>query len=518
MSVGDGAGSAAGPAHGPSSGAGWPDPEAGTPAGLHTQSLRRRVTAGTLVVLAVLIAALGAFVDLTLERRLRADLRAQLVDATANTGSLAGGSARTLAREVAQQGWGVRVHWPDGTVVTVGPPPATPLPPLDPAQTGQPGVLRREGMAGMMGGSGVVVTDLRDAMVATRWLPGGGTLEVVATTDYVDRAVAQTRLLTAVGGAGVLLLGWWALGRTVGAALAPLDTMTSVARSITRGNRGRRLHPDRTDTELGRTAAAFDEMLDALEGAEGAARRAEVQARSAEAAARAAETRMRDFLSDAAHELRTPVAGLRSVAETSLRTELPVDDRERLAVVMVQEAARAGRLVDDLLAMARIDRGLDLHRQPVDVAGLVAAQADRLRLVSPDLTVRVSGSSCPASADPERLTQVLANLLDNARRAVGGRGRVDVSLADDDGWVIVDVRDDGPGIPDDARERIFDRFVRLDESRSGTGGGTGLGLPIARGIARAHGGDLQALPCRGGAWLQLRLPAAADAGPAQRHA
>jgi signal transduction histidine kinase len=219
---------------------------------------------------------------------------------------------------------------------------------------------------------------------------------------------------------------------------------------------------------------------------------------------------MREFLSDAAHELRTPIAGLRSVAETSLRAQLSPADQERLAVVMVQEAARAGRLVDDLLAMARIDRGLELQRHPVDLVGLLDSQVERLRVVAPAVTIHVTGTAPPVPADPERITQVLTNLLDNARRAMDGQGRIDVTVAEevaeDGSWVVVDVRDDGPGIPADALERVFDRFVRLDQSRTGSRGGTGLGLPIARGIARAHGGDLVALPAARGAWLQLRLP------------
>jgi signal transduction histidine kinase len=265
--------------------------------------------------------------------------------------------------------------------------------------------------------------------------------------------------------------------------------MTGLARSIAAGRRGGRLQPERSDTELGRTAAAFDEMLDALEGAEGAARRS--------------EDRMREFVADAAHELRTPVAGLQTAAETliQLGPQASPERREELELLLVRESRRAGTLVADLLELSRIDAGLQLHLAQVDLRHLADAQAARVRLVAPDMTVEVVGTAT-VTADPERLAQVLASLLDNARQ-VGARSlRITVGPAG------VLVEDDGPGVPPEVRERIFHRLVHGPQSK-----GAGLGLAIARGIARAHGGDLKVADRsdgrRGAAFhLTLRAPAA----------
>jgi signal transduction histidine kinase len=280
-------------------------------------------------------------------------------------------------------------------------------------------------------------------------------------------------------------------------ALRPLDQMATLARHIAGGDRGRRLAPERTDTELGRTAAAFDNMLDELEGAEQQARRA--------------ESRTRQFVADAAHELRTPVAGLQAVAESVLQQNADTDpeERDRMLLLLVREARRAGRLVDDLLALARIDAGLDLQHEPVDLRYLADAEADRTRVLAAGLAVTVDGPSAVVSGDPQRLAQVLANLMNNARQATGGQGHIFLTVGAAGGFAHLTVIDDGPGVPEADRERIFDRLVRLDEARASASGGSGLGLPIARGICRAHGGDLRCEPPppgHQGAVFRITLP------------
>jgi signal transduction histidine kinase len=288
--------------------------------------------------------------------------------------------------------------------------------------------------------------------------------------------------------------------------------MTALARSIAAGDRGRRLSPTRVDTELGRTASAFDTMLDSLEGAERTAQQAE-------ATARASESRTRQFVADAAHELRTPITGLRAAAEAALSTRASGEERDRLLLLLIREAGRAGRLVDDLLALARIDAGLHLIQAPVELTGLANAEAERVRLLVPDRTVRVSGAPVTVSGDAQRLAQVLSNLLDNARRHTPEQGTIDVTVDQpDQATVRIRVADSGPGVPPADRERIFDRLVRLDEARTrdaeqrpGQAGsaGAGLGLAIARGIAQAHGGDLR---CTEDSVFELTLPTGADPG------
>jgi two-component system OmpR family sensor kinase len=301
-------------------------------------------------------------------------------------------------------------------------------------------------------------------------------------TIYADaetRPQATLRRLLLIVGISALAITAVGLIFLVRFALRPLDHMATLARSIAGGDRGRRLAPTRPDTELGRTAAAFDNMLDELEGAEQQARRA--------------ESRTRQFVADAAHELRTPIAGLQAVAESVLQQspETDPEERDRMLLLLVRESRRAGRLVDDLLALARIDAGLDLQHEPVDLRHLADAEADRTRVLAPELAISVDGPSVVVSGDPQRLAQVLANLMNNARQATGGSGGIAITVGSAAGYAHLVVADDGPGVPETDRERIFDRLVRLDEARASSSGGSGLGLPIARGICRAHGGDLR---------------------------
>lgn len=278
--------------------------------------------------------------------------------------------------------------------------------------------------------------------------------------------------------------------------LSPLDAMSRLARSIAAGRRGQRLSPQPRDTELGRTAAAFDEMLDALEGAEHRAM--------------ASEEKMRRFVADAAHELRTPLAGVTAATEAVLQLPANTDprDRDRLLMVLGREAKRAGRLVDDLLDLARIDTGLSLHPEPTRLRNLAAGQFDRIRLLRPDIQLGLHGPEITVAVDAARIGQVLANLLDNACAPTPTGGRIDITLVRLDNAVDLVVSDTGPGVGPQDREQIFERLVRLDNVDSSARPGSGLGLPIARGIARAHGGNLWcAAPTSGsGAVFVLRLP------------
>ncbi|MQY19902.1 sensor histidine kinase [Nocardia macrotermitis] len=291
-------------------------------------------------------------------------------------------------------------------------------------------------------------------------------------------------LVAAIAAALLLIAGglWFGVRR----ALAPLDSMTRLARDIARGHRGSRLSPDRTDTELGRTASAFDEMLDALEGAESRARSSEQQ--------------LRAFVGDAAHELRTPVAGIRAIAEAVLHQPPDADpeERQRMYLLLAREAQRAGRLVDDLLDMARIDAGLQLHTEPVNLYELTGIQLDRVRMLHPGVDFRLDGDPVHTIADPERIGQILMNVLSNAGQAMPVGGTVAVQVRADDDLARITVSDTGPGVAPADRERIFDRLVRLDQARETRSGGSGLGLPIARGIARTHGGDLICTEPEGG--------------------
>ncbi len=424
---------------------------------LRTVSLRRRVTVSVIGVLGVVLVGVVLVVDAMFASQSQRDLDAALLEKSRSAQTLVKQRVRgaELVNRLENRGVQVRLVMPDGTVF---------------------GDLPSDGVSNKV----------------TRDLPDGSTVTLYAESSVITVAQARLRRLLLLAGFSALAVTAVAMVWVVRRALAPLDAMTTLARSIARGGRGHRLNPSRTDNELGRTAAAFDDMLDSLEGS---------------------EERTKRFVADAAHELRTPIAGVQAVSEALMQTG-SAEERERLNLLLVRESRRAGRLVDDLLALARIDAGLELHRERVDLLALAEAEVGRTQLLAPDFDIAAEGQSAHVSGDPQRLAQVLANLADNARQATGpsGQVRLRVSIVGSYAWLVV--TDNGPGVPQEDREHIFDRLVRLDEARDRRSGGSGLGLPIARGVVRAHGGELTSIDPNGpGAAFQVRLPLA-DSHPA----
>jgi len=323
----------------------------------------------------------------------------------------------------------------------------------------------------------------------------GAQLTLAVDTSLVSGARRTLRRVLLITSLIALLVSAALVAAAVRLALRPLDSMAALAKTISQGNRGSRLAPTRTDTEIGQTAQAFDEMLDELEGAE--------------ARAQQAEERTRAFLADAAHELRTPIAGVQAAAETLLHhdDQLDHEERQHLQVLLVREAERAGALISNLLTAARLDAGIDLDLAPVSLRTLVHSEIDRVRLVHPEVTVTMSGPEVVARADAAKVSSILRNVIDNAMRAAGPQGQVHVVVREHDQFAITEIWDSGPGVPPSERERIFERLVRLDHGRANDTGGSGLGLAIARGFARAHGGDLTCEDPRGiGAMFRLVLP------------
>lgn len=435
--------------------------------GLTTVSLRLRVTVVVLAVLALMLIGLSLVVDAVFaaqsERNLDAVLtgRIQLARQLARSGV----GPQALVNRVAVDSVSAQLRLRNGTEFGAA------LPAGDQVRTRRstlhgPGRINRAELTVAVDTS--LVAGTRDTLRRVLLLTGASTLAVSAALVVV----------------------------AVRVALRPLTTMARLARTIADGERGSRLDPTRTDTELGRTAAAFDDMLDELEGAE--------------SRARTAEGRTREFLADAAHELRTPITGVRAAAETLLQsgTSLDPDQRERLEVLLVREAERAGQLVSDLLAAARLDTGVDLVRAPVSLAELAAAEVERARLLRADATVQLQGADVVVRADRDRLAAIIRNLVNNALKAAGAQGQVTLTVRREPGNALLEVADSGPGVPPRDRELIFERLVRLDTGRDTDTGGSGLGLAIARGYARAHGGDLTCEDSpSGGALFRLRLPA-----------
>ncbi|MBB5807811.1 signal transduction histidine kinase [Saccharothrix ecbatanensis] len=400
---------------------------------LRTVSLRRRVTLSAIGVLGVVLIGVVLSVDALFATQSKRDVDTALLEKSRVAQQLVKQRVRgaDLVRRLEGRGVEVLLVMPDGTVFGQAP-------------------------------------DGKVANEFSRELIDGSKITMYAAESMIAAAQTRLRRLLMVVGFGALAVTAAAMVWVVQRALAPLDTMTTLARSIARGDRGHRLNPSRADNELGRTAAAFDDMLDSLEGS---------------------EERTKRFVADAAHELRTPIAGVQAVAEALMQTAT-AEERERLNLLLVRESRRAGRLVDDLLALARIEAGLELHREQVDLLALAEAEVGRTQLLAPDFDIAAEGEPTFVSGDPQRLAQVLANLADNARQATGPTGRVRLSVSTAGSFALLVVSDDGPGVPPENRERIFDRLVRLDEARDQRSGGSGLGLPIARGVVRAHGGEL----------------------------
>jgi two-component system OmpR family sensor kinase len=453
---------------------------------MRTVSLRRRVTAASVAVLALTLIGFDLWLYVSFQARLTGELSQQLQSRASLAVSLRSSVApQELADRLATGGVTTQVI--QGATRYVGRPPSPPAPGQAPARSLRPPGPRAHPAA---------VAPVRSqggSLTLTQPLGAGRTLVLSANRQSIENALSRLLTLEIVGTLGALGLAALALSWIVARALAPLDQTTAVAQAIAAGDVRQRLNPRHTSTELGRMAAAFDTMLDALEHALGAAR--------------SSELRMREFLSDAAHELRTPVAALQADAETLLRSSPPRDERERLTVRMIRDAGRAGRLVGDLLVLSRLDDDPALERTPFDLVALVRDELARADVLAPQLRLTLAGPvRLGVLADRDRVAQVLVNLLDNARHATPDGGTIAVEIAADETTAVVIVADSGPGIPPADRERIFQRFVRLPSPPGIKRPGSGLGLAIARGIAAAHGGTLLVLDSEAGARLELALP------------
>ncbi|MDO9352815.1 MAG: ATP-binding protein, partial [Solirubrobacteraceae bacterium] len=315
----------------------------------------------------------------------------------------------------------------------------------------------------------------------------GTRVEAVGTVTVL--LLVAVPLLVAV----MALVTWLAVGR----ALRPVERIRHDTEQVTAAGLGRRIDRPGTGDEIDRLAGTMNRMLDHLEQS---------------------DRRQRRFVSDASHELRSPLSALRQSAEVAAAypASMPAT---KLAGIVAEESERMAGLVDGLLLLARADEhGLALDRREVDLDDLVLAEARRLRELDHALVVDASGvTACRVSGDAALLARALRNLVDNARRHArtritlacasrptsGAAGTPGLEGADRAGganqaglvggadWVVVSVSDDGAGIPEAERERVFERFVRLDESRARDSGGSGLGLAIVRSIARAHGGEIE---------------------------
>ncbi len=275
-----------------------------------------------------------------------------------------------------------------------------------------------------------------------------------------------------------------------GRALAPVQHVVDVANAIDITCLDRRINIANPHDEIGRLSHALNSLIIRLEQA---------------------VSEIRRFTADASHEIRTPLAVLRAEAEMTLRSSRTPEEYARALTVIVDEAARLGRLADQLLHLSRFDAGIThCAQEPVPLDALLQDVNEQLQPLAADWQVALNcelNACCEVLGDDIRLSQVFFNVVENAIKYAPG-GKVAVRLRHMGQWAVVDVEDTGEGIPDPALPHVFERFYRVDSSRQRQSGGAGLGLSIARAAVLAHQGTIEIRSQVGvGTIVTVRLPA-----------
>jgi two-component system OmpR family sensor kinase len=337
-------------------------------------------------------------------------------------------------------------------------------------------------------------------------VPGAGTL--ILAVSLSDTFATLHRLLlievAVTGGALILagIIGWW----LVALGLRPLRGIERTAGAIAEGELGQRVPGENRKTEVGRLAAALNVMLGRIQDA--------FAARDAtESALRESEGRLRRFVADASHELRTPVAAVSAYAELFERgAESRPEDLARVMSGIRGETARMGHLVEDLLLLAHLDESRPIERSPVDIVEVASDAIEAARIVGPGWPIRFDGGPpLVVSGDRVQLRQVFDNLISNVRAHTPRGTSATVTITREGNDAVCRVEDEGPGITAEEASRLFERFFRADPSRSRASGGAGLGLSIVAAIVAAHGGTVAAAPAGGhGAVFTVRLPLLID--------
>jgi signal transduction histidine kinase len=325
--------------------------------------------------------------------------------------------------------------------------------------------------------------DVRAVAVPVKVGKDRGTVVVVASLDQYDKSVGSVQRLLEFGLPVLLAVVGWICWMMVGRALRRIEALRREVAEVAMRPGERRVADPLTDDEVGRLARTLNSMLDRLE---------------------AASTRERRFVADASHELRSPIANIRTALEVALHRP-EAADWPRLAGEVLAEDGRMAQLVEQLLLLARSDEGcLVPAAVSSDVLAVAAGVVAGEGYARPP-RVEVTGTSAPVLVPSAYLERIVTNLVDNARRFASSRVMVVVGCV---GRIAtLEVRDDGPGILEADRNRIFERFVRLDEARDRDHGGFGLGLAIVADLCRAYGGTIEVGDARPGAVFLVRFPA-----------
>jgi signal transduction histidine kinase len=313
---------------------------------------------------------------------------------------------------------------------------------------------------------------------------GNLTIYAVSSRDQAEDSVHDLELALAIVLPILVVVSTVLVWILAGRAMRPVESIRREVSDISVSDLHRRVPVPPVDDEIARLASTMNAMLSRLE---------------------AATDRQRQFVSDASHELRSPLATVITVLEVA-RARPDSADWPSVAATAEAEAGRLGQIVDNLLLLARSDEGqLVPGHEPVDLDELVLAEGERLRAqdrVAVDLRGVGAGR---VLGDHEQLGRVLRNLADNAERHAAGTVTFEVNNTGDSVEVVV--ADDGPGIPEGERQRVFERFTRVDQARDRPAGGAGLGLAIVGEVVAAHGGSVVVADSAVGARVVVRLPA-----------
>ncbi|HKE78216.1 MAG TPA: ATP-binding protein [Solirubrobacteraceae bacterium] len=453
--------------------------------------IRARLTVWYAALLAVIVIALGAFLVL----RLRSDLQAQVDrDVRAGAATITSGFAADGTDEFLEVAEKVLPH--GGSAAQVLDPSGRVLLMYGDSVSGRAMVPPEARAAALSGHTRLVTASLGDSgerfrvmALPARRLGEPRVVVVAESLANVERSVNRVLVLLLFAGPAALaataLGGWW-LARK---ALLPVERMTSQAQEIGIDRLDERIVVPRANDEIGHLAVTLNAMLDRLE--------------------RGVDEKHR-LIADASHELRTPLAVMRAELDVTLRGEDLSPDARAVLESAREEVGRMSRTVNNLLTLAEVDEGrLGLLPARVELRDAIEAAARPLRplAAAKHLQLEVGGDGAEAEADPQRLHQAITNFIENAIKYARPDGHVRATAWSTDAEVGVTVADDGPGIPAEAREHLFDRFYRVDGARGRDDGGSGLGLAICREIAGAHGGRVWVESEEGrGSRFSLALP------------
>lgn len=480
-------------------------------------SLRARLLAGQLALLAAVCVGIAAVTEVALYRYLVGELDSQLLQIAARSSMMerrpppAYPDARPLRP---RPGPGPEFldapGQPIGMVAVV----------VNGAGTVTAGMLGRSGDRDPLSAAAVgQLVDLGDQrrpvtrnldgvgryrLVAMPARRGGNTLVIGLSMRNVGQTLARVALIFVVVTTLALLIAASVGMLIIRRALSPLNRVAGAAGAVADLplDRGEVALPVRVDdadanpnTEVGRLGLAVNRMLDHIA--------------AALSTRQASESRVRQFVADASHELRTPLAAIRGYTELAQRrrAEVPADVAHAMSRVE-SEADRMTHLVEDLLLLARLDSGRPLDRRPVDLARLCADVISDAHAAGRDhhWTLDVPAEPVLVAGDDARLHQVVANLLANARVHTPPGTAVTVALTTEADTAVLRVADDGPGIPAGLQSEVFERFARGDTSRSRRDGSTGLGLAIVSAVVRAHHGTIELRSAPGHTAFTVRLP------------